>query len=211
MDMQNTNYDFYAEPEKKGRVVTGFIGAVLGALIGAAAWAAVAVLLEIITALIGLLIGFLAGKGYDLLKGRQGKAKIVCVVLAVIIGVVVGVGATYAWQIHDAYNEAYGSLAGVNSVFVRSEADFFRNILEDSEVQGEILKNLAMGLVFAFLGCFGLLREMGDAKKSAASAAVDVSAASVPSADNVATLDFTDAQVPGRRIETESTPGDDAN
>lgn len=206
--MDNSNYTPYAEPEKKGSVITGFIGAALGALIGAAAWAAVAVMLEIITALIGLLIGFLAGKGYDLFKGRQGKAKVVCVVLAVIIGVVAGVGATYVWQIHDAYNEAYGSLQGVNSVFVRSEDDFFRTILEDSEVQSEILKNLAMGLVFAFLGCIGLLRDMGSTKK-AADAGVDVSAASVPSADNVATYDFTDAQVPGRRSDAASS--DDAN
>ena len=183
MDMQTSNYDYYAEPEKKGSVVTGFIGAILGALIGAAVWTAVAVLLDLITALIGLLIGFLAAKGYDLLKGRQGKIKVVCVVLAVIIGVVVGVGGTYAWDIHSVYMDTYGSLLGSNSIFVRSEAEFFRNILADSEVLGEILKNLALGLVFAFLGCFSFLRDMGADKKAAAAPVADVSAASVPATD----------------------------
>ena len=189
MDTQN-NYNYYDTPEKKGSIITGFIGAIVGALIGAAAWAVVAVLLNLITALIGLLIGFLAGKGYDLLKGRQGKAKVVCVVIAVIIGVVVGVGGSYVWQIHDAYMEQYGDLLQYNSVFVRSEASFFERILLDSEVQGEILKNLALGLLFAFLGCWSLLREM-NAPKAPAAAPVNTA----PSAD------LNSAQVPGRRID----------
>ena len=58
--------------ERTGSYVTGFIGALIGAMIGAIVWAFV-LYQGYVASLVGLLIGFLADKGYDLLKGKQGK------------------------------------------------------------------------------------------------------------------------------------------
>ena len=134
------NYNYYEEqiPEKKGSVITGFVGALIGSLLGAAVWAVVAVAMEVITALIALLIGFLAGKGYDLLKGRQGVAKIVCVIIAIVIGVVVGTGATYAWWIHEDYTSQIAELSELQRRFVMSESEYFMEFLKDSEVLGGV-------------------------------------------------------------------------
>lgn len=182
MEQYGTMYEEQAA-EKKGSVITGFIGALIGALLGAAVWAAVAIFAEIITALIALLIGFLAGKGYDLLKGRQGVAKVVCVIIAIIIGVVVGTGATYAWWIHEDYTTQIAELSELQRRFVMTESEYFMEYLIDSEFIAEVVKELAIGLLFAVLGCFSLLRDMAR-KPEAASApvAADLSAAQVPAA-----------------------------
>lgn len=63
------------QEEAIGSYGTGAIGAVLGAVLGAVAWAIV-LAMGYIASIVGLLIGFLSTKGYDLLKGKQGKAKL---------------------------------------------------------------------------------------------------------------------------------------
>ena len=181
--MENQYYDENYEA-KQGSVITGMIGALLGALIGAAVWAGVAIGLEIISGLIGLLIGFLASKGYDLLKGRQGVPKLVCVIIAVIFGVVIGTGASYVWQIHDVYMEEFGELTGIAKSLAPSEKEIFEVVLADKEVQGEIAKNLVMGLFFAALGCFDIFREI--LAKPKAQPVTDVNAAAVPGIDAAA-------------------------
>ncbi len=181
--MLNTVTEEYSPyEEKQGSVLTGLVGAVLGALLGAVAWAAVAILLDIIAGLLGLLIGFLASKGYDLFKGRTGKAKLVCVILAVIIGVVAGTGATYGWIIHAQYVEDFGRFAGSNSVFALTEQQYFERILSDGDVTAEIVKNLGLGLLFAGLGCMDMFKELASGNKR--NAAPDLSAATVPFASD---------------------------
>ena len=57
--MEN-NFEYVQETqEKKGSVITGFIGALLGAAIGAVAWAAVG-MMGYIASIIGFVIAFLA-------------------------------------------------------------------------------------------------------------------------------------------------------
>jgi hypothetical protein len=90
--------------ENQGTVVGGFIGALLGALVGAIVWALVG-MLGYIASIVGFLIAFLAGKGYDWFKGRPGKIKVVILVLCVILAVFIGNIGSYAWMIHDVYQE----------------------------------------------------------------------------------------------------------
>jgi len=65
---------------KKGSLPLGILGAAIAALLGAIPWAVVFAL-GYIVGYVGLLIGFMVGKGYDLLHGRQGRAKIAIVLL----------------------------------------------------------------------------------------------------------------------------------
>lgn len=103
--MEN-NYNYVQETtEKQGSVIRGLIGAILGAIIGAVIWSLVAVATERIFSLIGLAVGFIVGYGYDLLKGRKGTIRMIIVLICVILSVVGGTAASYAWWLHDAYVE----------------------------------------------------------------------------------------------------------
>ncbi|MBE0600802.1 MAG: hypothetical protein IH607_03380, partial [Firmicutes bacterium] len=77
-------------PEKKpGSVITGTAGALLAAIVGSLPWALIFAL-GYMASIVGLLIGFMVDKGYDLFHGRQGRAKIVVVVLCVLLSVALG-------------------------------------------------------------------------------------------------------------------------
>ena len=152
--------------ENKGNVFTGFIGALIGAAIGAVLWAAVGIF-GYIASVVGLVIAFLAGKGYDLFKGRQGAAKVVVLILCVVLAVVAGNAGSYAWQIHDVYEEETQGLSAEEMNYVVSEAEFFELMIDDSEIRTGFLKDCGMGLFFAALGCIGILRDAGKKKSSA--------------------------------------------
>lgn len=135
--------------EDTGSYASGAIGAVIGGILGGVVWAIV-MMAGYVAALVGLLIGFLAEKGYTLLKGKQGKAKIAILIVAIILGVVIGTAGGYALQIVQVMNEE-----GLEPELFM---DFLVLVLGDSEVQGAMVKDLLMGLVFAGLGVFTLLR-----------------------------------------------------
>ena len=143
------------EFKSEGSYLKGALGALIGALIGALVWAVV-YLLGVIAGIVGLLIGWLAIKGYDKMGGKQDKGKLVIVIVCIIIGVLVG---TYAGLIVDCYKELsdYGITVGETVELVNEV------IANDSEVQGEVIRDVLLGLVFAGLGVFSLLRN--EAKK----------------------------------------------
>ena len=158
------------EIQKEGSYVTGLIGALLGALIGAVAWCLV-MQLGIIASLVGFAIGWLAEKGYTLLKGKAGKGKLVILILAVIVGVVVGTFAAHYVDWYRAIAEYYPNAALTidgREVLV-DYSDIPRIILytlqTDSEDLGGTVKDVLLGLLFAFMGVFGILKNA--AKKPA--------------------------------------------
>ena len=111
--MEN-NFEYVQETqEKKGSVITGFIGALLGAAIGAVAWAAVG-MMGYIASIIGFVIAFLADKGYDLFKGRQGTVKMVILIICVVLAVAAGTLGTAVWQIHNEYTEQINALTDLD-------------------------------------------------------------------------------------------------
>lgn len=178
--MQNEYLVTQEEPQRS--VIKGLIGALLGALLGAAAYALITILTSKIYAMAGLLIGFLAATGYDLLKGRYGVPKLICVLLCVVIGVCVGTAAVTAWDIHTVYQEQLEELSPIMRSMAISEKEFFEVVLADSEVKGEVVKNLLTGLAFAALGCIGMFRSWATKPEDQQPAAEsgDISAAAVP-------------------------------
>ena len=169
--MENYN-GIYEEP--RGSVGMGILGAAIGALIGAVVWALVGMLGYIVSA-VGLLTAFLASKGYDLLHGRQGRIKTVVLLVCVILAVLLGNAGSAAIQIHQVYEEE-GLASFIN------ESDFFQRmipaLMEDSEFISSIVKDSALGIGLAILGCFGLVSQAGKkkqpAKPDAQSASADV-------------------------------------
>ena len=145
--------DEQEKQERTGNYFTGFIGAVLGSAIGAVVWSVI-LYFGYVTSLVGLLIGFLAEKGYNLFRGKQGKGKIAILVLAVILGVLVGnFGA-------DVFTLVQMIAAGELEGFVYGDIPMLILVvlLEDSEYLMATLSNIGMGLLFAGLGVWGLLR-----------------------------------------------------
>ena len=140
--------------EHGGSYLSGAVGAFLGALVGALVWALI-LLAGHVASLVGLLIGFLAKFGYDLFKGKQGKGKMVILILAVIFGVVFGTLAA------DAIDVAMAIGSGEISGFVYGDipALILFLLMEDAEYLRSVMANCGMGLVFAALGVFGLMRK----------------------------------------------------
>lgn len=190
MEIQNTNV-------KKGSVIAGLIGALLGALVGAAAWAAVGILLNLITGIIGLVIGLLSSKGYDLFKGRPGVMKLICVIIAIVFGVVVGTYAIYvvplipeylqyseAMNMGSAGGEAGSLLASLNALQPQSPIEFMQRHIEPHT--SDLVKNMTMGLLFAAVGAFDVLKDIvakpkaKPAEDDSTAALAGVEAAAVP-------------------------------
>ena len=140
--------------EDGGSYLTGFLGALGGALIGAVVWAVV-LLAGYVASLVGLLIGFLAEKGYNLAKGKQDKGKIAVLIIVIVLGVLLGTVAADAISLAQMIN------SGELYEFTYSEIPMLILflLLNDMEYMRATLANSGMGLLFAGLGVFGLLRK----------------------------------------------------
>lgn len=149
--------------EDTGNYFTGFLGALLGSAVGAVLWAVV-LYFGYVASLVGLAIGWLAEKGYNLLKGRQGKGKIVILVIAVIIGVLLGNFGADVITLVQMIN------AGEMGIMTYGDIPMLilLVLLEDAEYLTATLSNIGMGLLFAALGVWSLLRranaEVSDTK-----------------------------------------------
>lgn len=135
----------------------GAVGALVGAALGAVVWALV-LMMGYVASIVGLLIGWLADKGYGLLHGKQGKAKIAILILAIIFGVLVGTYGGYALTIMQALNAepvpgvTYADIPELLSLMIEYEP----------EVQSGMISDVAMGLLFAALGVFAMLKKASD-------------------------------------------------
>ena len=139
-----------------GNYFTGFLGALLGSAVGAVLWAVV-LYFGYVASLVGLAIGWLAEKGYNLLKGKQGKGKIVILIIAVIIGVLLGNFGAYGIALVEMISA--GQLPGMT--FGDIPWMILLMLMEDSGFLMETLSSIGMGLLFAALGVWGLLRRAG--------------------------------------------------
>lgn len=139
--------------ETGGSYVTGLVGALLGSLVGAALWAVV-MYIGYVASIVGLAIGWLAEKGYNLLKGKQGKGKIAILIIAVIIGVLLGnFGADVITLVSMIHN---GELPGI--VYGDIPLLITLMLAEEPEYASATVRYILMGLFFAALGVWGLLR-----------------------------------------------------
>ena len=131
-----------------GNYVTGFIGAILGAALGGIAWGLI-LLIGYVASVVGLLIGFLAERGYTLLKGKRGVGKVIILIFAVIFGVVFGIF----------FSDAVTLLT--RGISFGELTELFALLFQDDEYVRSTIANIVLGLVFAGLGVFGLLRAAG--------------------------------------------------
>lgn len=138
--------------ETRDSYATGLVGAVLGGLVGAIPWAIV-MYLGYVASIMGLLIGWLADKGYRMLHGRNGKLKVLILILATVIGVAAGTMGSQVAMV--AVMIAKGELPGFSygDIFVL----FKDYLLVDDEYISLLMKNMIMGLVYALLGVFVFL------------------------------------------------------
>lgn len=139
--------------EAEGSYGAGLLGALLGAGLGAVVWALV-LLAGYVASLVGLLIGFLAEKGYNLLQGKKGKGKLAILIIAIVAGVVLGTLGAEAFTLASMIKNGevyltYGEIPGVLIMLLQ----------EDPQFVSAISSNILMGLLFAGLGVFALLRK----------------------------------------------------
>lgn len=175
---------YNVETEKQGSVLRGLVGALIGAVLGAAVWGIVGILTQRVFSLLGFLLGFLCAKGYELLKGREGVAKIVIVILCVILAVVLGEAIFAVGTFHQMYVESIDTAAselemyGIDlkklleenpaeayDKYLYTEAEMFKMALEDPEFWSESFKNLAQALLFAAIGAVVVIIDMNKKKQ----------------------------------------------
>lgn len=142
--------------EATGSYGMGLLGALLGSAVGAVLWAIV-LNMGYVASLVGLVIGWLAEKGYNLLHGKQGKAKVAILIVAIIFGVLLGTFAADAITLAGMIGNgelpgfALGDIPGVILILLADDADY----------RTAMMSNILMGLLFAGLGVFALLRKTG--------------------------------------------------
>ncbi len=137
--------------EATGSYVLGTVGAFLGAILGSVLWAVV-LYAGYVASIVGLVIGWLAEKGYNLLKGKQGKGKIVSLILAIIFGVLLGT------ILPDVFYLASEISAGNFPGWTYGDIPTMLMILlEDAEYVEATAGNVLTGLLFAGLGTFAML------------------------------------------------------
>ncbi len=140
--------------EDTGSYAQGFLGAIIGAALGAVVWALV-LLWGYVASIVGLLIGWLAEKGYTLLHGKKGKGKVLILTIAVIFGVLLGTLIPDAVTLGQMINT--GELPGYTYGDIPSLIVFL--LSSDPEYMQATLANVAMGLLFAALGVFSILKK----------------------------------------------------
>ena len=150
--MSEYEYDFVEEDE--GTYGKGFAGAFLGAAAGALVWA-IAMGIGYLFGLLGLLIGFAAGKGYDYLKGKQGKGKMFILLLASVVGILVG----------SAVGLCLSALVNMHETGVpmANFGQYMQLILSDRNVAVMIGMDMAQGLLCA-AGAVVVLRLLDNKK-----------------------------------------------
>lgn len=141
-----------------GSYIKGFLGALIGSVLGAALWAVV-MYFGYVASLVGFVIGWLAEKGYNLLHGKQGKGKIVILILVIIFGVVLGTLA--AECISCAEMIGSGELADLT--YGDIPVLILALLTVEAEYRNAVGLNILLGLLFAGLGVFTLLRKTGKA------------------------------------------------
>lgn len=147
-----------------GSYATGVIGALLGAVLGAVVWGVV-LHMGFVASIVGFLIGFLAEKGYTILKGKQSKAKVFIIAGATIFGVLLGnIGydaVMWAVEIAKYAPEAAIVLDGTERLVSYGDIPMLIGyfLVNDAEYCSATVLNCLMGIGFALLGVWGLLRK----------------------------------------------------
>jgi hypothetical protein len=124
-----------------GNYAKGLLGSIGGALIGGFVWIALAVILGFMSAFVAILISYLAAMGYDKMKGKQNKVK---VIINFIVSLVVIVLSTY-----------------LSYVLIVGDANTLHHILAtDGEVLGGFVGDMLFSIIFGALGIFAYTQSL---------------------------------------------------
>ena len=149
MENQESIYE-----EKQGNLLTGILGAFLGALIGTALWVLVGVW-GYVASIVAWLTAFLAGKGYDLLHGRPGKAKAITIIVMLILSICVGTVGTATVIMVQSYNQQISEMNTFEQARIQKYGptveEHVQSMFMEQDIQTEIVKNLALGMLFGAL------------------------------------------------------------
>ncbi len=142
-----------------GSYLGGFLGAIIGATLGGILWGLV-LFIGYVASIIGFVIGWLAEMGYTLLHGKKGIVESIILGFAVIFGVLFG---TIFSQ----------SITLVKEGFEVGELPkLFSLLFQDSKYVMASLFDIILGLVFAALGAFSLIKGAG--KKGSKTKVIDL-------------------------------------
>ena len=172
------NYSTYEEQavQPEGSIAKGCLGAFLGALLGAIASGLISAFTQQASLLLGFLIGFLVAKGYELLKGREGKAKIVIVILAIIFAVVLGEVIYSVSTIEMEYRkfpQYFAEEIGIPVEQIPAElmeelmpgrGEVYEAFYNNPETRTATLKDLGISFLFAAIGSIGIIIGLGKKK-----------------------------------------------
>ena len=123
------NYFPYYRNNQRSLLIP-FLG---GALIGGLVWVALAVMLGFMSAFVAILISYLAAMGYDKMKGKQNKVKMLINISVSIIVVVLSMYISY--------------------VLLAGSADTLHQILAtDKEALAGFVGDMLFSIVFGALG-----------------------------------------------------------
>ncbi len=132
--------------------VTGTIGALLGALIGSAVWIGIGAA-GFYASIGGVAIAYAAFFGYRTLGGKSSKVSVliiaVSVLAAVIFAELFGVGLELA---------RYAKSEGIQ-VPIPKLAEVVFELVREGDVS-EIYMNMGIGILFAGLGAYGILKKI---------------------------------------------------
>ena len=137
-----------------GSYARGLVGALLGAVVGAVVWALV-LSIGYVASIIGLLIGWLAERGYRLLRGKNGKGKVAILIVAILLGIFLGTIGGEAIAVSQII--AAGEIPGAAMADI--PLLIFYTLVEYPDYLMQVLGNIGVGILFAFLGTFFLLRK----------------------------------------------------
>lgn len=144
------------ERRQEGSVAFGLIGALLGGLVGSIPWA-IAYYFGWFVGWLGFLIGAAAQKGYELLHGKDSKAKGLVVILVTVFFVFFAEFFTSILAIWLEFQND-PQLAPLGVSFGEVAVFFFQTLAEDAEVCRAVVADLVLGLLFAALGIFSTVK-----------------------------------------------------
>lgn len=136
------------------------------ALIGTALWVLVGVW-GYVASIVAWLTAFLAGKGYDLLHGRPGKAKAITIIVMLILSICVGTVGTATVIMVQSYNQQISEMNTFEQARIQKYGPtveaYVQSMFMEQDIQTEIVKNLALGMLFGALGAYPIV--LGDRRK----------------------------------------------
>jgi len=126
----------------------GALGSLIGAFAGSVLWFLIG-MVGFYASIAGYAIAFCAFKGYKYMKGRFTRVAIVINIVAMLIAFLTVIYLSYFYQIHKTYPEISFSVFNM----------IFPGLLRDSEVLKEVLRDLALGLLFMGLGSYRVIKD----------------------------------------------------